>query len=131
MELDLGGAELLFQVLTEREEKASVAIASNEAFSPWTRTFTDPRLCAADRRSALLRRQHHRDRHRLLPARPNPRPHRASDPRTGLILTAAPTAAEVPWTRANTTCRRCPRVGIRTAAFRPERGGVITLGDAM
>ena len=39
--------ELLFQVLTEREEKASVAIASNEAFSGWTKTFTDPRLCAA------------------------------------------------------------------------------------
>jgi DNA replication protein DnaC len=24
-----------------------VAIASNEAFSGWTKTFTDPRLCAA------------------------------------------------------------------------------------
>ena len=34
-------------MLTEREEKASVAIASNEAFSGWTKTFTDPRLCAA------------------------------------------------------------------------------------
>jgi DNA replication protein DnaC len=41
MELDRRGAELLFQVLTEREEKASVAIASNESFSGWTRTFTD------------------------------------------------------------------------------------------
>ena len=30
-----------------REEKASVAIASNESFSGWTKTFTDPRLCAA------------------------------------------------------------------------------------
>jgi DNA replication protein DnaC len=47
MELDKRGAELLFQVLTEREEKASVAIASNEAFSAWTKTFSDPRLCAA------------------------------------------------------------------------------------
>lgn len=47
MELDRRGAELLFQVLTEREEKASVAIASNESFSGWTNTFTDPRLCAA------------------------------------------------------------------------------------
>ncbi|MGH3716132.1 MAG: IS21-like element helper ATPase IstB [Micromonosporaceae bacterium] len=47
MELDRHGAELLFQVLTEREEKASVAIASNESFSGWTKTFTDPRLCAA------------------------------------------------------------------------------------
>ena len=40
-------AELLFQVLTEREEKNSIAIASNQAFSGWTNTFTDPRLCAA------------------------------------------------------------------------------------
>lgn len=47
MQLDRRGAELLFQVLTEREEKNSVAIASNESFSGWTKTFTDPRLCAA------------------------------------------------------------------------------------
>ena len=47
MQLDRRGAKLLFQVLTEREEKASVAIASNESFSGWTKTFTDPRLCAA------------------------------------------------------------------------------------
>ena len=47
MSLDTRGAELLFQVLTEREEKNSIAIASNQAFSSWTSTFTDPRLCAA------------------------------------------------------------------------------------
>jgi DNA replication protein DnaC len=47
MELDRHGAELMFQVLTEREETNSVAIASNESFSGWTKTFTDPRLCAA------------------------------------------------------------------------------------
>ena len=47
MALDRRGAELLFQVLTEREEKNSVAIASNESFSGWAKTFTDPRLCAA------------------------------------------------------------------------------------
>ena len=47
MELDRRGAELLFQVLTEREETNSVAIASNESFGGWTKTFTDPRLCAA------------------------------------------------------------------------------------
>ncbi|WP_281259436.1 IS21-like element helper ATPase IstB [Actinomadura meyerae] len=47
MELDRRGAELLFQVLTERKEKNSLAIASNEAFSGWAKTFTDPRLCAA------------------------------------------------------------------------------------
>jgi DNA replication protein DnaC len=47
MELDRRGADLLFQVPTEREEKNSVAIASNESFSGWMKTFTDPRLCAA------------------------------------------------------------------------------------
>jgi len=47
LELDRRGAELLFQVLTEREEQNAVAIASNDSFSGWTKTFTDPRLCAA------------------------------------------------------------------------------------
>jgi DNA replication protein DnaC len=47
MELDRRGAELLFQVLTEREERSAIAIASNEPFSAWTKTFVDPRLCAA------------------------------------------------------------------------------------
>ena len=42
MELDRRGAELLFQVLTEREETASVAIASNESFSGWTKPSPTP-----------------------------------------------------------------------------------------
>jgi DNA replication protein DnaC len=45
--LDPRGAELLFQVLTEREEKASIAVASNAPFSEWGATFVDPRLAAA------------------------------------------------------------------------------------
>src|ERR1700730_16878494 len=45
--LDPRGAELLFQVITERAEKASVACASNASFSDWGATFTDPRLAAA------------------------------------------------------------------------------------
>lgn len=47
LELDRRGAELLLQVLTEREERSAIAIASNEPFSGWTKIFTDPRLCAA------------------------------------------------------------------------------------
>jgi DNA replication protein DnaC len=43
MALDRRGAELLFEVLTEREEKHPVAIASNESFGGWT----DPLLGAA------------------------------------------------------------------------------------
>jgi hypothetical protein len=46
MELDRRGAKLPCQVLTERKEKNSVAIASNESFGGWTKTLTDPRLCA-------------------------------------------------------------------------------------
>ena len=38
---------LLFQILTEREERAAVAVASNAPFSEWSKTFTDPRLAAA------------------------------------------------------------------------------------
>jgi DNA replication protein DnaC len=45
--LAIKSAELLFQILTEREERASIAIASNAPFSEWTKTFTDPRLAAA------------------------------------------------------------------------------------
>jgi DNA replication protein DnaC len=45
--LDPRGAELLFQILTEREERASVAVATNAPFSEWGQTFTDSRLAAA------------------------------------------------------------------------------------
>jgi len=47
LHLDPRGAELLFQVITEREERASIAVASNASFSEWGQTFTDPRLAAA------------------------------------------------------------------------------------
>ena len=45
--LDARGAELLFQIITAREERASIACASNAPFSEWGTTFTDPRLAAA------------------------------------------------------------------------------------
>ena len=44
--LDTRGAELVFQILTEREERAS-AVATNLPFSEWPSVFTDPRLCSA------------------------------------------------------------------------------------
>jgi DNA replication protein DnaC len=47
LHLDPRGAELLFQVITEREERASIAVATNAPFSEWGATFTDPRLAAA------------------------------------------------------------------------------------
>ncbi len=47
LHLDRRGAELVFQVLTERDERASIAVASNAPFSEWGQTFTDPRLAGA------------------------------------------------------------------------------------
>lgn len=47
MQLDSRGAELLFQVVTEREERARVAAASNLPFSEWGSIIPGPRLVAA------------------------------------------------------------------------------------
>jgi DNA replication protein DnaC len=47
VQLDSRGSELLFQILTEREEKASIAVASNLPFSEWGQIIPDPRLVAA------------------------------------------------------------------------------------
>jgi DNA replication protein DnaC len=47
VQVDPRGAELLFQILTEREERASIAIATNLPFSEWGSVFADPRLVAA------------------------------------------------------------------------------------
>jgi DNA replication protein DnaC len=47
VQLDMRGAELFFQILTEREEKSSIAVASNLPFSEWGQVISDPRLVAA------------------------------------------------------------------------------------
>jgi len=47
VQLDTRGAELFFQILTEREEKSSIAVASNLPFSEWGQVISDPRLVAA------------------------------------------------------------------------------------
>jgi DNA replication protein DnaC len=47
LELDKAGAKLLFQILTDREERSSIAVASNAPFSEWPQTFADKRLCSA------------------------------------------------------------------------------------
>jgi DNA replication protein DnaC len=41
------GAELLFQVISERSETAAVVITTNLPFSEWTQVFTNARLCKA------------------------------------------------------------------------------------
>jgi DNA replication protein DnaC len=41
------GAELLFQVIAERAEKAAVILTTNLPFSEWTQVIPNPRLCKA------------------------------------------------------------------------------------
>jgi DNA replication protein DnaC len=47
VKLDGRGAELMFQIFTEREEKSSIATATNLPFSEWGQIITDARLVAA------------------------------------------------------------------------------------
>lgn len=47
VQIDTRGAELLFQIITEREERASIAIGTNLPFSEWGTVIADPRLVAA------------------------------------------------------------------------------------
>ena len=47
VQVDPRGAELLFQIITERDERASIAIGTNLPFSEWGTVFPDPRLVAA------------------------------------------------------------------------------------
>lgn len=41
------GAELLYQVISERAEKVALIVTTNLSFSEWTQVFPNPRLCKA------------------------------------------------------------------------------------
>jgi DNA replication protein DnaC len=41
------GAEFLFQVISDRAEKAAPIVTTNLPFSEWTTVFPNPRLCKA------------------------------------------------------------------------------------
>jgi len=41
------GAEFLYQVVSERAERAALIVTTNLSFSEWTQVFANPRLCKA------------------------------------------------------------------------------------
>ena len=47
VKIDPRGAELLFQIITDREERACIGVGTNLPFSEWGSVFSDPRLVAA------------------------------------------------------------------------------------
>jgi hypothetical protein len=79
VQADPRGGELLFQVITEREERASIGIGTNLPFPEWGAVFPDQRLVASivdrvtfnahilETRHPVLPAVHHQDRHRALP----------------------------------------------------------------
>ena len=42
-----GAAELVFQVISERNERGSLIVTTNLPFGDWTKVFPDPRLAKA------------------------------------------------------------------------------------
>src|SRR5208282_1486106 len=64
------GAEFLFQVISERAERAAIIVTTNLPFSEWTTVFPNPRLQSAvgsDHGSG----PHHRDGDRVIPFPPH------------------------------------------------------------
>jgi DNA replication protein DnaC len=41
------GAELMFQIIADRAEKAALIMTTNLPFSEWGQVFANPRLCGA------------------------------------------------------------------------------------
>ena len=80
VELDSRGAELLFQVLTEREEKASDRAGLKSLVQRVGQGHHRPPPRRRRHRPRHLQRPHPRDRHRLLPPphQPHPPPNRSS-----------------------------------------------------
>jgi len=81
--LPAGAAELVFQVISERNERASMIVTTNLPFGEWTKVFPDARLA-----KAVVDRLTHRATSSTPAASPgasvtasNARPRRETDPR--------------------------------------------------
>lgn len=100
--LSRADAELLFRVLSERQEQRPIVLTTNLPFSEWTTIFPDPRLCKAvvDR---LTYRAHIIETGtqsvRLAESLARPRTGSAPKPSTGVASSAKKPAAEATKTR--------------------------------
>ena len=68
------GAELLFELISQRYERGATLITSNLPFDEWTETFGSERLTGALLEDADTPCQHPRDERRQLSPRPEPCP---------------------------------------------------------
>ncbi len=60
------GAEFLFQVISERAERAAIIVTTNLPFSEWTTVFPNPRLCKAPAGPDHRPGAHYRNRDRIV-----------------------------------------------------------------
>ena len=68
-----GAAELVFQVISERNERGSLIVTTNLPFGEWTKVFPRPPTRQSRRRPHHPQSTHHRHRHRILALPPRPR----------------------------------------------------------
>ena len=61
------GAELLFEVFSQRYERGSILVTTNLPFDEWTEMFGSERLTGALLDRLTQPRSHHRDERRQLP----------------------------------------------------------------
>jgi len=89
MALDRRGAELLFQVLTEREEKNFGGDRVQRVVLRLDENVPRPTVVRRHRRPAHLRRPHHRNRQPVLPPRAHPGPPHQLSRHAGQLFWAA------------------------------------------
>ena len=128
VQLDARGSELLFQILTEREEKASVAVGQQPPVQRMGHRHPRPPPRGRHRRPRHLQRPHPRDRHQQLPPPhhqnpdPDPAQQRLNQP-NNRHLHPRPPSPEASTGHTATGSRRRPPIYTPRGAKRDEHAG--------